>query len=188
MSEMKLFVSTHNDDAGLFGAFTLQRETPLVLTVFDSFIQVRRGHARCDAETRRNEDRCAVKILGCEVLFGGVPDDKDVADPIPDMVRSVLTNVGEVSEAWIPAVEPNGHNQHNLVGQIGLEVFAGVRVHRYLSYTRTGGKSTGGKPAQANGAMVLKKLQALACYRTQIEIDALGCWPHFMRDMTEYYA
>ena len=30
----------------------------------------------------------------------------------------------------------------NLIGEIGLETFKGAKIHRYLSYTRIGGKST----------------------------------------------
>ena len=73
---MKLLVSPHNDDSVLFAAFTLQRERPLVLTVFDSFAQVAGGHEGCDAMTRRSEDMRAVHdVLGCDIQFGGVRDD-----------------------------------------------------------------------------------------------------------------
>ena len=91
------------------------------------------------------------------------------------------------SEVWLPAVEKDGHEQHNLVGEIGAEVFKGATIHRYLTYTRTRGKSTNGIEVKPTGVELLKKLQALACYKTQIEIDALGCWPHFM-SMSEFMA
>jgi hypothetical protein len=182
---MKLFVGCHNDDAALWGHFTLQRERPAVLTVFDSYVQVSRGQPSCDAETRRQEDLTAIRDgLGLPMFFGGVRDDVSIEDARPD-VEKVLRLFPAATEVWIPAVEENGHDQHNLVGEIGFEVFAGARIHRYLTYTRTGGKSTGGTRVKCNGAMVLKKLQALACYRTQIEIEALGCWPHFL-DLNEY--
>ena len=33
------------------------------------------------------------------------------------------------------------------------------------------------------------KLRALACFGSQFNLDRrMGCWPHFMRDQTEYYA
>jgi LmbE family N-acetylglucosaminyl deacetylase len=181
---MKLFVSPHNDDAALFGAFTLQREIPRVLTVFDSYVQVSRGHARCTKEARQREDWLAATTLGCRIDFAGVPDNLSLG---------VLTRTAEAlwpwklaTEVWLPAVEPDGHDQHNLVGEIGLDVFSKAKIHRYLTYTRANGKSTNGVPVPCTGAMVLKKLQALACYKTQIEIDELGCWPHFLRDQTEY--
>jgi len=181
---VKLFVSPHNDDAPLWGSFTLQCERPLVLTVFDSHIQPARGHTRCDAETRRQEDREAMTFLGCAIEFSGVPDNEPDAS-IQHRVRAALSGWNP-SEVWLPAVETGGHDQHNLVGAVGLEIFSGTRIHRYLTYTRTGGKSTNGREIKPTGAMVLKKLQALTCYRTQLEIDALGCWPHFIRDQNEY--
>ena len=181
---MRLFVSPHNDDAPLWGSFTLQREGPLVLTVFDSHIQPERGHARCDAATRRQEDVEAVTLLGCRIAFSGVPDNEPGAS-IRERTHAALRH-WTPEEVWLPAVEEGGHEQHNLVGEIGLEVFKGAKIHSYLTYTRTRGKSTNGREVKPTGTMVLKKLQALACYRTQIEIDALGCWPHFIGDQSEY--
>lgn len=181
---MKLFISPHNDDACLFGAFTLQREKPVVLTVYDSYVQVSRGHAQCDWETRRNEDIAAVRdVLGCPIQFAGLRDN----ELIQGAVLVALSKWSAATEVWLPAVEKNGHDQHNLVGEIGLQVFEHATVNRYLTYTRTGGKSTNGIEAKPTGAMVLKKLRALACYKTQIEIDALGCWPHFT-DLREFSA
>jgi LmbE family N-acetylglucosaminyl deacetylase len=180
---VKLFVSPHNDDAVLFGAFTLMREHPLVLTVYDSYVQVTRGQPRCHWEIRRKEDRDAVcGVLHCNIIFGGVRDDDEFSR---DRVGKVLGEL-KPTEVWLPALEDDGHEQHNVVALMGLKVFSGAKIHRYLTYTRPGGKSRTGKAEPANGQMVLKKLQALACYRTQIEIDELGCWPHFLRDQNEY--
>jgi hypothetical protein len=182
----KLFVSPHNDDAVLFGAFTLLREKPMVLTVFDSFVQVDRGYPECNADARRAEDVKAVSVcLGCAIHSGYVPDNLTKAAAAPK-VYEVLSMWRRMPEVWLPAVEGAGNEQHNLVGELGLEIFKGAKIHRYLTYTRTGGKSTGGTLVTPDGPMVLKKLQALACYRTQLQINALGCWPHFLRDQYEY--
>jgi LmbE family N-acetylglucosaminyl deacetylase len=180
---MKLFVSPHNDDAVLFGAFTLLRSEPTVLTVFDSFVQVQRGYAECNAAARRAEDLDAMHILGCTIQFGGVRDDE--ADLwLRTRVHSALSH-WRPQEVWIPAVESGGHEQHNLVGEIGAEVFVRAKVHRYLTYTGSG-KSRWGQEVAATGAMIRKKLQALACYKTQLEIEALNCFQHFARDLSEW--
>ncbi len=62
----KLFLSPHDDDAVLFGAFTCMREEPTVVTVLDSYIQPNRGEVGCDAITRAKETKEALKVLGCE--------------------------------------------------------------------------------------------------------------------------
>lgn len=183
---MKLFVSPHNDDAVLFGSFRIQQqEAPLVLTVFDSHIQLARGHGECSAPARRYEDMAAMTILGCDVAFSGIPDSEP-AELVRTRVAGCLAHWNP-EEVWLPAVEEDGHEQHNLVGEIGLQVYQGARIHRYLTYTRAAGRSVNGVEIKPTGLMVLKKLKALAMYRTQIEIDALGCFPHFM-DLREFEA
>lgn len=180
---MKLFVSPHNDDAGLFGSFTIQARSPLVVTLLDSFVQVNRGHWMCDAKTRRKEDEAAMKVLGCRIEFAKIRDD--LQEPaMREQITQFLSRFNP-DEVWIPAVEDGGHEHHNLIGGISEAIFRGTTVHKYLTYTPRG-KSTNGSIVPANGTMVLKKLQALACYKTQIEVDALGCWPHFLRDQNEY--
>lgn len=194
----KLFVSPHNDDAVLFGAFTLQRERPMVLTVFDSFVQVERGHPECNADARREEDVRAINVvLQCAAHHGFVPDTQANAAAAP-AVHALLSQWRRMTEVWIPAVELGGHDQHNLIGALGREIFdpAVTKVRRYLTYTRLGGKSTEFVPADGSvgiakqvpctGLMVRRKLQALTCYKTQLEIDDLGCWQHFIRDQNEY--
>lgn len=185
---MKLFISPHNDDAVLFGTFTLLRERPVVVTVFDSYVQVERGYSQAHRTQRRAEDLAAMKILGCILNFGMVPDN-EVAESVRGKIQASMSHWQGVTDVWLPAVEAGGHVQHNLVGEIGLDLFGSMfsraKVHRYLTYTEEG-KSTAGLKVPCTGAMVLKKLQALACYQSQIEIDALWCWPHFMRDQTEY--
>lgn len=183
-----LFVSPHNDDAALFGAFTLMNTPSTVLTVFDSVVQLQRGHERCTRMVRREEDREALLgILGCAVQFGGVGDDCEQDIQVARALESEVCRL-RPKEAWLPAIEDGGHPQHNQVGRIGAAVFSGlgIPVQRYLTYT-SAGKSRSAYEVKAEGWMVRTKLQALACYRTQLEIDALGCWPHFM-DLREYVA
>lgn len=175
-----LFISPHNDDAVLFGSFTLQRFQPLVLTVFDSVVQDKRGYPQCNAAARRCEDYCAMKILGCWIKFSGASD----AELSREAIRAALSEY-KPQRVWIPAYEEHGHPQHNLISTLAREVYSGAEIRCYLTYTELG-KSTNGTKVPFTGVMLRKKLQALACYRTQIEIDALGCAEHFIRDQNEY--
>lgn len=176
---MKLFVSPHNDDECLFGAFTLLREKPLVVVVFDGYVQGNRGHA-VTWQQRREETMTACQILGVQCEFLGFRDDRP---PACEDIASELLRRYQGMTVWAPTWEADGHAQHNMVA---VACDAMLVKDRYLTYTRLG-KSRKGTEVKPTGAMVLKKLQALAQYKTQIEIDALGCWPHFM-DLREYTA
>lgn len=181
---MKVFVSPHNDDETLFGAFTIQREKPLVVIVFDSVVQVIRGHKECDAVTRREESLRALEELGTprsRVRFCGLGDHgKYSVGVISDVIKRTLG--GEPEAVWAPAHEKDGHEQHNLVA----DACDRWNPTRYATYT-TAGKTRTNKPVPIeSGDWIKRKLRALACYNTQIDIEALGCRPHFM-ELDEYY-
>jgi hypothetical protein len=180
---VKLLVAPHNDDEVLFSCFTLLREKPLVVVVFDGYVQANRG-LPVTAQQRIEETRAACKILGVDVEFLGYRDDQPpAAETIAGHLSALAISSG-ITEIYAPAWEPNGHAQHNLVAVAcdGLPV-----VERYLTYTPAG-KSTNGRKVPFKGAWIPLKLRALACYESQMNLDPrMGCWPHFLRDQTEYY-
>lgn len=178
----KLFLSPHNDDAVLFGAFTIQRERPLVMTVFDSQVQANRGH-RVTATQRRAEDEAAMQILGQQVSFCGFSDARLVEQELEEYFRFF----SHLDEVYAPAVEEGGHPHHNLIGAIAARIWPG-RVLPYLTYTSSGKSRSAKEVHPASGEHVRRKLHALACYESQIDIEALGCRPHFLNDLHEYYA
>jgi LmbE family N-acetylglucosaminyl deacetylase len=182
----KLLISPHNDDETLWAAFTIQREKPEVLVVFDSYVQPSRGVGGCTFVARRRESVAAVTILGSTVTFAGFRDDRDY--PLPELANELRRHYSSPSEVWAPAYEPGGHDQHNLVAQAAELAYPGVQIHSYLTYTRTNGKSTSGiEVPPGSGEAIARKLRALACYRSQLQLDPrLGCWPHFLRDQREY--
>jgi LmbE family N-acetylglucosaminyl deacetylase len=190
---MKLFLSPHNDDECLFGALTIQREKPLVVVVFDSHLQAERGNP-VTLEQRRAETISALRELGhsgCE--FIGIPDNHNLAsnsDWIAGHLRCLLRerwDEREVEHAFAPAIE-NGHEQHTAVGRAADTLWPG-RVTHYLTYTRDKGKSTSANRVPVkSGEWIRRKLRALACYESQIDIATLGCREHFCRDLWEYYA
>lgn len=181
---MKLFVAPHNDDEALFGSFTIQRERPEVVIVFGSYIQVRRGHRECAAERRNSETVEALWRLGVPRERIHFLDMNDAEAMTSDVIVERIQRIGRFDSVWIPAHETGGHPHHNLVAEAGLAAFHGTRIHRYLTYTHKG-KSTAGSVVPFTGCMVRRKLQALACYQTQLENEALGCVPHFL-DIREY--
>ena len=173
---MKLFISPHNDDETLFGAFTLLREKPQVLIVYDSHTQLLRGDT-ITAEQRRQESRAAANILGVDVSFGGVSDtSSDYAECVAALQPFIAAK-----HVWAPAFEPDGNAQHNLIANAVTSLFPAAR--RYMTYTRFG-KSRGKLVPIAPG-WTQKKLHALACYETQLDLEATRSF--FLRDLYEYY-
>lgn len=172
---MKLFLSPHNDDETLFGAFTLLRERPLVLIVFDGYLQAARGTG-ITAEQRRNESRAAMEILGCTVEFMGLRDDNP--NVTPALIRAYVESL-KPTEIYAPAREESGHRQHNLAA----DAVSGMpNVRHYMTYTPAG-KSTG-VPVPYEPEWPLLKLKALACYESQIKLWSTK--DHFLRDQYEY--
>lgn len=178
-----VFVSPHDDDHALFGAFTCLRENPILVVVFDSYVQAARG-LPVTRNMRTEETARAAAILNCKsVLRLGFRDDQETT---PNKIRS---RAGELLEGlegckiYAPAFEPFGHRQHNLCA----DAFPLPAIH-YLTYA-TRGKSVGGLPVPIeSGTWIHAKLRALAEYSSQMSLDPrMGCWPHFLRDQTEYY-
>lgn len=178
---MKLFISPHNDDAVLFGTFTLLRERPNVVVVFDSYVQPGRGYPNTDAETRRAEDIEAISnVLECPLTFLRFRDD---APNWPSILTTLASISDHVEQVWAPAVEPDGHAHHNAIGQLSKQLWNG-KVQHYATYTRTNGKSKG-QPVEYQPEWVEKKLKALACYKSQICLP--NCVEHFIRPQNEFY-
>lgn len=181
---MKIFVSPHNDDEALFGCFTLLREQPLVVIVFDGYTQEKRG-VNVTAIQRRCETIEGLNVLGIShhVRFLGFRDDDPTvtAEAIRRRIEAM-----KPTEIYAPACEPLAHHQHKLVATAcdGLPV-----AHRYLTYTPAGKSAQGKEVPILEAAWIGLKLRALACYTSQHSLDPrMGCWPHFLRDQREYYA
>jgi LmbE family N-acetylglucosaminyl deacetylase len=183
---MKLFVSPHNDDETLFGAFTLLREQPLVVVVFDGWVQAQRGLG-VTAEQRRAETRAACAILGVEVEFLGFSDANPPCEQtLYDQLNGRYRNADVV---YAPATESGGHGQHNLVSSASSWLVANANRREYcLTYTKAGKSTSERKVAIEDPKWIGLKLRALACYESQFD-PRLGCQPHFIgRSLEEYYA
>lgn len=181
---MKILLSPHNDDAALFAAFTCLRESPLVITVFDSYVQQQRWpDTDATMGTRRSEDQFAMAELACEPIFMGIPDSVGVEEACEQMLRCLREY--QPDQVWAPALEINGHAQHNAVASVAKTLWGG-RVTHYLTYTPAG-KSTDGRLVEIESPLwIPAKLRALAHYGSQMD-PRLGCWPHFVRGLEEYY-
>ena len=190
----KFLISPHNDDVGLFAAFTAIRERPRIVVVLDSFIQPGRGIPGTGAALRRREDLAAFTMLAPglaeQARFAGIRDDLGAGElelELAQLFKILAAELEPGAEVWIPEVHAGGHGHHNLVGAIALEALSPVaKVTRYCTYTREG-KVTTGAEVPFESAWVRRKLLALTCYESQFH-PATGCAEHFLRDQREYYA
>ena len=174
----KLLLEPHQDDSVLFATWTLLREKPHVITVLRSQIQEDRGTGITN-EQRMAENACALGILGVtheqwqypdtNPNWEAIYDDLDAYRPAPEVV-------------WVPAYERGGHNDHNTLSNIAAGVFPG-RVRYYLTYVR-GQMRTRGVEVPYEPEWPLLKLQALACFRSQILEPSTREW--FLDEQREY--
>lgn len=189
---MKLFLSPHNDDLALFGAYTVATVHPICITVFDSFRQADRSPGfHSTAQQRRAEDIAAHAFLdpaGPALRFFGLDDREEATNALELLFANLISceQMGEDDQVWIPEPEEGGNAHHNLIGHVGHRHFtaAGVKVTRYTTYT-TRGRSRWGDPVPFTGEMVRRKLLALACYRSQI--NRADQVEHFTRGLDEFY-
>lgn len=167
-----LFISPHSDDATLFGAYTLMREKPLVLTVTDSYIQQNRGE-NITPNQRRIEDIEAMKVLNCSIIFGGIRDD--IVDAWA--VEELFYNFQNFEKIYAPApIVPNGNIHHNLIGETAIKIF-GEKVVQYMTYSTEQLYMPGSFEVKPTKKEVELKERALACYVSQITLPATK--PHF---------
>lgn len=161
---MNLFLSPHNDDETLFGAYIIQMWEPLVLIVTDSYIQSERGEVGCDKETRIAETRAAMQILGAQVEFLHIPD-KDLNERV---LVEALRGYGGFDLVFAPAIE-GGNRAHDLVGGAAVGLYSNVKL--YSTYTKTRLYPEGVEKVGVTEAMKALKLRALECYRSQINLN-----------------
>ena len=175
----------HNDDESLFLAFTLCREAAdiQVVVIFDGYVQAQRGEP-VTWQQRREETVAALKELGVvkPPMFAGFSDQTPDWGRIGQFLLA-LSHEQAFPTVYAPYEEINGHYQHNMVGRAALGYFD--HVEPYTTYT-TEGKSIGTRPVIPEASWVTRKLRALACYQSQIQVE--NCREHFMRGLHEYYA
>lgn len=177
-----LFLSPHNDDETLFGAFTLLAHRPKVIVVLRSFRQNElHGFDSSWAERERETD-AAMKVLGVTWNQWGHTD----VEPDWERVEADLRDVrlGPGARVWAPAPEDEGNPQHNEIGEIAARVFPGNVTH-YMTYTNGRGRSAG-TPVKYKNEWVAWKLCALSCYASQIRLEST-CH-HFMQPLHEFTA
>lgn len=177
-----LFIEPHQDDATLYGFYTLLRVKPLIVSVTSSFIQPERGEIGCDAETRNREAIEAAKIAGCPIVFLNIRDTELTEEILRDRLKGFNPET-----VYIPAQHENGNPQHNLIGKVALELFGHKKCEQYCTYVRGDFNIVKGsyevKPIHNEARL---KNQALDCFKSQLALPSTR--PHFesVRNRSEW--
>lgn len=162
-----LFISPHQDDETLFGAYTIMREKPLVIVCTDSYIQELRGDGITNEE-RTNESKRAMELLGVEVEFLHIPDNNVSFDILKDKLKDYDAEI-----VYAPAIELGGNPTHNLVGKVADELFNNVK--HYMTYGSADLTKTKGSelviPTEEEREL---KIRALACYPSQMRTQCVN--------------
>lgn len=171
---MNLLLAPHNDDEALFASYLCLRHNPLVLVCFDG----RRRRHYVPTAVREAETAAAMQILGCGYRQLHIPCDPPDWDALEEHLAG-----HDPEHVWAPLPEPDGHSQHNGVGNLARRLWPD-RTSLYATYTMGGGKTTAGEPVPIEPGWAELKQQALACYRSQLARP--GTRPHFERSPHEY--
>ncbi len=157
---MNLFVSPHNDDEALFGAYVCIPHKPLVVVVLRSFVEAGWVDGPGYAE-RELESEASCKVLGCELEQWTHED----SNPDWDAVRASMEAL-EPERVWAPLPEPGGHPHHNVIGEMALELWP--QTVFYSTYTHKYGKTTTGDLVTPEPGWEEIKRRAMSCYASQI--------------------
>jgi LmbE family N-acetylglucosaminyl deacetylase len=138
-------------------------------------------------QRRRDESIAAAKILGVEVKFLGIPEEKLT---VTNLVRGLrdLELFPDWDSSYIPTdlifapTKTRGQPQHDIVSDAAEEMFGGLLY--YGTYTRENFSPTGEMALYPTKEEEVIKQQALACYTSQHGINM----PHFdaVRGVPEY--
>ena len=160
-----IFLAPHNDDEALFGAFTIMREKPSVFIITESYIQPNRGEVGCDAETRWEESKKAMQILGAMVIRVGIKDFELQAGNLANFFKGTY---GTVEKVYAPALQ-SGNPHHDMVSVAAKEIW-GDKVVFYSTYAPGQFFTKGDIEIKPTPEEMEKKIQALACYTSQLNL------------------
>ena len=174
-----LLLAPHSDDEVLFASYIIQRFKPLVVVVTDAAKHQKKFGDWSGILARRKETEAAMKILGVEVEFLGIPDNALYLD---NLVIN-LEDFEVKGQIFAPALQ-GGHADHDTVALAADQVWED-RVVYYSTYTKTNLTPEGALAIIPTKKEEDLKNKALACYISQLKINK----PHFdaVKGKPEFY-
>lgn len=163
---MKLVLAPHNDDEGLFVAYTIMREHPLVIVVTDGYQHQRKFNI--PTETRRKESVEACKLMGVTVEFMGLSDENLSA---ADLSRRLRFYKDKFDIVYAPALE-GGNRDHDTVSDVAWDIW-GDKVIFYSTYNKDRLFPEGNTPIIPTVQEQRLKYKVMNCYQSQIKINKI---------------
>lgn len=175
-----LVLAPHGDDETLFASYICQRNRAhVIVCTQDANPEIR--------QQRSFETNAAISELGCSHQEWPMPAsafDYDQAKRWLEVWASTA-HVAEIPDkVYAPAISPEGHEQHNEVGHLAIQVF-GDSVIPYMTYAPRGQRQTGVEVIPTP-TEIQRKLRALACYGSQIGNHLTRPWFYELLDMREW--
>lgn len=176
-----IVLAPHGDDETLFVAYTCMRaRAHVIICSQDADPAVRKD--------RSLETTAAIQILGCShhelpIIAGQMDREEIKAKLEPWNSTALVASTPEI--VYAPAHHPQGHEEHNLIFELAVEVF-GDKVIPYATYAPRGVRHQLDTQIVPTADEIQRKLKALACYRTQIENPSTRPWFSDLLDMREW--
>ena len=176
-----IVLAPHGDDEALFVAYTCMRERAhVIICSQDADPEIRKA--------RSLETTAAITILGCShhewPITAGAIDWEEAKKKLEPWNSTALV-ASTPDRVYAPAVNPEGHQEHNLIGNLAIAVF-GDKVIPYGTYAPRGQREQLATEVVPTADEIQRKLQAIACYRTQIENPSTRPWFCDLLDMREW--
>jgi len=165
----------HYDDAVLFASYTLRREKPKVITVLGGDTVQAPG---ITAWERQRENERAMGVLNVfDVEAWGHSERSPDWDAVADSLRLIRDEVhySLSDRVFAPLVEQGGHDHHNKVGLLTMEIF-GDNVSFYATYRRGSGRTRTDTEVIPEPDWPARKYAAMACFSSQINLENTRPW------------
>lgn len=175
-----ILLSPHQDDESLFAAFTIMRVKPLVIVCTSSYLQPNRGDIGCSNEIRQKETINAMNLVGCPVVFLGIPDTELTEETLRERLQHFNPET-----IYIPALQ-GGNPQHDLVHKVAMELFGRKNIEQYSTYAKGTWFTKGNWEIKPTHQEMELKNKMLDCYKSQILLPSTR--PHFdaVRNRSEW--
>lgn len=172
-----LLLVPHADDETLFASHIVMKHHPDIALAYLPM-------PKSEQAIRLIEFQFAVRELdGRDVYLwlGGYEGHPIDLEPKLEELR------GQYDHVYAPYPMSAGHTEHNLVGYTAAILWPPGSRTFYHTYTRMEGRVHRDNAFVLEPDMVLRKLRALACYKSQIEHPARRPWFNELLEMREWW-